>query len=91
MKCEDCSKKIELPKMVYSNEKWTVIESWIPTEDIWLQMAFRTIDSVRQYWLLGEVDSVVDVVYGSDDTGTNKQNAYNEWNALEERMWQKLG
>ena len=89
MKCEDCGNKI-VEKKLYTNEKWTVIESLIPKPDLWLQLAYRTIDSVREYRLLGNISGEFDVVYSGDDTASNKQLAYNEWNAFEEQVLAKL-
>ena len=89
MKCEDCSSKI-VEKPLYTNEKWTVIESWIPKHDVWIQLAYRTIDSIREYRLLGQIDSAFDVVHSGDTSEGNKRLAYDEWQQLEESVWAKL-
>jgi len=91
MKCEDCSTKIELPKQTYTYEKWTTIEVWHPDKEVWLEIEYRTIDSVREYRLTGEIDSYFNVLHASGDSEQNKRSCYDEWSRMVELGYLRLG
>jgi hypothetical protein len=65
--------------------KWTVIEDFAPTKKWWVQLAYRHIDSVREYRMLANFDGAeIDCEYRQGSSEENKQEAYAQYRKAEE-------
>ncbi len=65
--------------------KWTVIEDFAPTSKWWVQLAYRHIDSVREYRMLANFDGAeIDSEYRQGSSEDDKRGAYALYRKAEE-------